>query len=207
MRHVGAAVADPRQHADLARVVQLGERGGGGVPAQARILGERHARGGRDGERRPELNVERISRRGEHRESVDPALQEHGHKHRARRTLHGCRLGDPVPEHPTGETEPVRSVHRYQAAGRAEQEAAAVDPGTGRDRHPRVPFPGRARRSGSERSADRLGARETFAADPRIAPHQQHCHSGVVGISARSAFWRRIRYVTCSQSAVIPRWV
>jgi len=207
MGHVGARVADPGEHGDLAGVVQLGQRGGRRMPAQALVLGERGAGRDRDRDRDrgPKLLVQRVAGRREHRQPVDPAGQEHRHQHRARRALQADGLGDSIFEHAPGEAHAPGSVHRHQTARRAEQEPPPVEARAGRHRHPRIPFARRAQAFPGEPAAERLRAREPLAAAVAFGPHQHVCHSGVVGISARSAFWRRIRYVTRSQSAVMPR--
>ena len=54
VRLVGVRVADGGHDGDLALPVQRRDRGRGRVPAQARVLGERGARAGRQGELRPQ---------------------------------------------------------------------------------------------------------------------------------------------------------
>ena len=143
MRHVRAGVADPREHRDLAGVVQRGERRRRGVPAQPRVLGERDAGSRRQRQRRAELAVQGVLGRGQQRQRVDAARRGTPTPAPGSRTLERRRLGDPVGE---------RAARRAPAARR------------------RTPTPARRRRragSGGGRSRRRRGR---ASGDPIRAP-------------------------------------
>ena len=94
MRLVGARVADAGYHRHLPLAVQLGEPGQRRMPAEAAVLGERQPGGRRQGQPRPELPVERVSVREEHRERVGAAVEEDGDEHLLR--AGGLRRRDPL---------------------------------------------------------------------------------------------------------------
>ena len=90
------------------------------------------------------------------------------------------------------------AVHREHRGAGAQQERAAVEPGSGRKRHPRLDggqaLPGLGGRLADERGSGVLSA---------VAGHQLACWSGEVATSARSAFWRSARKVPRCQSPSI----
>ena len=115
MRLVVVDVPDRRDHGDLALAVQRREAVRGRVPAQPAVLGEGRSGGLGDRDVRTQLVVQRVARREEHRQAVDPSGEVDDDENVLRRGRRGLR--DPV-------------LERAGRKGRA-----AVDP----EREPRRP--------------------------------------------------------------------
>ena len=132
MRLIRVVVADAGHDVDLALAVQLGKRAERGMPVQARILGERRPRRGRQRQAWTQSVVGGIVRRVQDRQRVRTAVEEDGYEHLAVR-IRGRSGRDPLLVRLRAQRRaPVDGQSETEAAG---QEGATVEAGPGRRRH------------------------------------------------------------------------
>ena len=159
VRLVGVAVADRRDHAQLPGGVQVAQRRGGRMPAQAAVLGERERGVGAQRERAAQRRVAGVADGRQQRQRVQAAGAEDRDEH----AVLAGGLGGRDPGVERLRAQRGAAEHGQREPARARQERAPRQPGAGGQRHAGLDR-AQAAAGGRGAAAQQLGAGEARAA-------------------------------------------